>query len=189
MDLGVTALVLETFVYFTECADSIKIGYSREPEQRAKALRGSLLATAPGGRRLESLLHKRFDHLRTDRIPRPGNGDTEHFHKDPDLLDFIGRVIAGEHPENILTAEDRARDDREYADLVRRSRGNDTWLQAHVVLTYGAGDYAEPWDSMSDRRTATEQMFAVELAWECLDAGACSCLCHDLRRESRRDAA
>jgi len=56
----------EEMVYFFRAGDAIKIGVSRDPERRRRALStGSaepleLLGTLPGGRRLGARLHQRF---------------------------------------------------------------------------------------------------------------------------------
>ena len=56
----------EQFVYFIECAGLIKIGVSVNPETRLASIQTAnghtarLLATVPGGTRLERQLHEKF---------------------------------------------------------------------------------------------------------------------------------
>lgn len=47
----------EEFVYFLRVGKRIKIGYSNDPERRARDLQAELIGFAPGGRQLEAALH------------------------------------------------------------------------------------------------------------------------------------
>jgi hypothetical protein len=82
----------EERVYFFRAGDAIKIGVTRDVERRRRALAtGSavpleLLATLPGGRRLEKRLHERFKrfHVRG-----------EWFRADEELLRYTREQAAG----------------------------------------------------------------------------------------------
>src|SRR4051812_15157632 len=85
----------EELVYFLRAGSAIKIGVSRDPERRRRALAtGSavpleLLLPLPGGRRLEARLHRQWRrlHLRG-----------EWFRADEALLDFIHEQAGGGEP-------------------------------------------------------------------------------------------
>lgn len=47
----------EEFVYFLRIGKRIKIGYSGDPERRARDLQAELIGFASGGRQLEAALH------------------------------------------------------------------------------------------------------------------------------------
>lgn len=75
----------------------IKIGSSIEVETRIKAHQNyfkkpvTLLATMPGGRREERLLHDRFSHI---RVPSPGpTGRLEWFYPVHELMEFIEILV------------------------------------------------------------------------------------------------
>jgi hypothetical protein len=76
-------------VYFIRSGDMIKIGYSRSPEDRMKALQTShhtrleLIGVIPGSYQTESRLHRQFRHLK---------GSGEWFRATPDLLLYIRRA-------------------------------------------------------------------------------------------------
>lgn len=67
-------------VYFARLGDLIKIGRSRDPVARAEQLNATLLALMPGGRKLESTLHRKFAAHRESG---------EWFRVQPELLAFI----------------------------------------------------------------------------------------------------
>lgn len=48
------------FVYFAERDGHIKIGYSRNPYQRVRALNARLISFVPGDKRLEAEYHRQF---------------------------------------------------------------------------------------------------------------------------------
>lgn len=70
-------------VYFIRDGDRIKIGYSANPVQRAKALPGQLVTFTDGDRLTESLLHAEFAHLRIEG---------EWFRAEEPLLGLVGQV-------------------------------------------------------------------------------------------------
>jgi hypothetical protein len=76
----------EGFVYFVECDDFIKIGYTESVEDRVRALATAtpypltVLATINGSQNTESCLHSRFADARHKG---------EWFRKTPELLDYI----------------------------------------------------------------------------------------------------
>lgn len=78
-------------IYFIECGDFIKIGYSLNPEARlrqiqaAMPLRATLLVSIAGNHRRERDLHAKFRHLLEHN---------EWFRKSQDLLDHIREVSA-----------------------------------------------------------------------------------------------
>lgn len=82
-------LEMEGYVYFIQSIDGgpIKIGYSRNPQARAKGLQGAMelrvLAQMSGGYKLEADMHNKFADLRV-------NG--EWFSPAPELLVFIERI-------------------------------------------------------------------------------------------------
>ncbi|WP_431797183.1 GIY-YIG nuclease family protein [Microbacterium kunmingense] len=73
-------------VYFLGYADRVKIGTTREPRARLRAIRhDELLAFEPGDRRIERARHELFAHLREGR---------EWFTSAPELLAHI-RALPG----------------------------------------------------------------------------------------------
>lgn len=76
-------------VYFAECGDFIKIGFTFSVEKRIASLSTgnplpiTLMHVAKAGREFEQELHKRFASLR---------GRGEWFQKHPDLLTFIASL-------------------------------------------------------------------------------------------------
>lgn len=79
-------------IYFirSKLSDAIKIGYSANPEERARGLSlpgTEVLASIPGDRQAETRLHKRFEHLRV--------GDSEWFTNAPELESFIASLNTG----------------------------------------------------------------------------------------------
>lgn len=82
----------QSVVYFAQDGEFIKIGFSSlGAESRLESLQCGnprlivILGTVPGSKALETSLHARFSHLRERG---------EWFRTDPDLLTFIGNVIA-----------------------------------------------------------------------------------------------
>lgn len=75
-------------IYFlkSSLSDHIKIGYSQDPESRAKDLQvpgARILAVVSGDRSVEAELHKRFAHLHVGR---------EWYRPGPDLLAFLKKL-------------------------------------------------------------------------------------------------
>ncbi len=71
----------ESWVYFIRIGNRIKIGYSINPERRARELgQAKLIHCVPGGRIEEQRLHLKFAHLRDHG---------EWFCDDPELVDYI----------------------------------------------------------------------------------------------------
>lgn len=79
-------------IYFLECGEFIKIGFSRNLKGRLDALSCGnpydvkLLVTIRGGKHIEIDLHERF----ADAHHRG-----EWFHKTPELLDFVEHRLRG----------------------------------------------------------------------------------------------
>lgn len=57
----------EEFVYFLRVGKRIKIGYSGDPERRARDLQAELIGFAPGGRQLEAALHYQLREYRDQK--------------------------------------------------------------------------------------------------------------------------
>jgi hypothetical protein len=71
----------EGFVYFAECGEVIKIGYSRNVKQRMRDIGADrLLASIPGTMQDERALHARFG---------PAWDHGEYFRPTPDLVAYI----------------------------------------------------------------------------------------------------
>jgi len=76
----------DSYVYFIQGADKIKIGIAQDPQSRFEniqnmsPIRLRLLAVQSGGYELETELHKRFDHLRQHG---------EWFSAAPELMNYI----------------------------------------------------------------------------------------------------
>jgi hypothetical protein len=80
-DEGRTA---QSYVYFLQNGDRIKIGFSRDPQARAKSLslrESNILGVIEAGQRFERTLHENWSHIRIE--------DTEWFYATPELLAFI----------------------------------------------------------------------------------------------------
>ena len=88
-------------IYFVQArtSQSIKIGFSKRPEARLKALATGapepieLLGSIVGTPSAERALHKRFDHLRISG---------EWFENDPELIGYI-KAVLGDRSKAILT--------------------------------------------------------------------------------------
>jgi hypothetical protein len=91
-------------IYFVQAVEienaPIKIGYSEDVNRRLDQLEWNyrtplaLLATMPGGRDKERVIHARFSHLRI--------GTTEQFRPAQELMEFIGRpLLVGTNPETV----------------------------------------------------------------------------------------
>ena len=80
---------IRDFVYFIECGDFIKIGFTVSVEGRVRTLATAIpfpltiLATINGSRDTESYLHSRFAEARHKG---------EWFRKTPELLDYIEHI-------------------------------------------------------------------------------------------------
>lgn len=106
----------QSVVYYVRIGDYIKIGYSTNLTARLSALRVSrddVMATEPGGPKLERVRHRQFAHLR--------NGRRENFAPAQDLLDHIASVLAAhgqpritsyivtDAPDSLVARVERAR--------------------------------------------------------------------------------
>lgn len=101
----------------------IKIGYSDQPERRLKEMMMwsplplELIASVPGDRGLESLLHRSFSDAKTH---------WEWFRPIPELLEAIDRLVAGRPPHEAF-------------DLSRHRRPFVTPEYAARILAHWAG--------------------------------------------------
>jgi len=92
------------FVYFIHGGDRIKIGYSKEPEDRLTALQVStadrlqIIGSIVGDQRKEKSLHDQFRHLHIRG---------EWFRPETDLVEFICRITGRPMPEFQPDPEDR----------------------------------------------------------------------------------
>ena len=84
------------YVYFIHGGDRIKIGYSRDPEERLSTLQTStadhlqIIGSIVGDKSKERSLHEQFGHLKIRN---------EWFRPEADLIDFICRVTGQPVPE------------------------------------------------------------------------------------------
>lgn len=70
---------------------SVKIGYSASVQKRMGSLGADLLATEPGGRKLEAQRHREWAHLRVER---------EYFRPEEELMTHVER-LAGHRVERL----------------------------------------------------------------------------------------
>ena len=89
------ALAAQSVVYYITRGDLIKIGTTTNMAERmASLLPDAILATEPGGTRLEKQRHRQFKHLRAEL-------GREYFTKHPDLLLHIELVLLEHGPPTI----------------------------------------------------------------------------------------
>lgn len=75
------------YVYYMEMRDTIKIGFSTNPEQRRKQLVADrILAVEPGSLHLEAVRHRQFSAYRIESL------GYERYRSEPPLLDHIQTV-------------------------------------------------------------------------------------------------
>lgn len=92
------ALVAQSQVYYVRIGDHIKIGYTVNLRTRCSQLRvdvSRVMATEPGGRKLEQERHQQFA---AERV-----GRREDFNPSPRLLEHIERVTHNHGPPRITT--------------------------------------------------------------------------------------
>lgn len=99
----------QSVVYYVRISDYIKIGFTRNLNERLKQLRvykEDLMATEPGGRDKERERHQQFADIR--------RGKRENFDKTPELLTHIARVRREHGAPKITTFIDFPKEDHRF---------------------------------------------------------------------------